>query len=93
MKAIWNDTILAESEDTKVVEENHYFPPESLNTDFLQLSHTHSLCSQKGRASYFHLKVGDAKNPDAAWFYHYPAGKFAEIKDHVAFNDDVKIQK
>lgn len=93
MKAIWNDTVLAESDDTKVVENNHYFPADSINSEFFQLSDTHTTCPWKGKASYFHLKVGDKKNPDAAWFYPHPKEAASEIKDHVAFWKGVEIKK
>ena len=93
MKAIWKDTVLAESADTKIVEDNHYFPPESINSEFFQLSETHTLCPWKGKASYFHLQVGYEKNSDAAWFYPHPKEAAAEIKNHVAFWKGVKINK
>lgn len=93
MKAIWNNEVLAESNDTRVVEGNHYFPPDSINSMFFQLSDTHSVCPWKGRASYFHIKVGEEKNPDAAWFYPHPKEAAVEIKDHVAFWNGVEIKE
>lgn len=93
MKAIWNDTIIAESNNTKEVENNHYFPPDSINSDFFQLSDKHSVCPWKGRASYFHLQVGEARNENAAWFYPHPKPEAAQIKDHVAFWNGVEIKK
>lgn len=92
MKAIWNDTVVAESEKTVVVEGNHYFPPETINTDFFQLSSTHTTCPWKGEASYYNVVVGGETNKDAAWFYPEPKDAAAEIKDHVAFWRGVKVQ-
>lgn len=93
MKAIWNDTIIAESNNTIEVEGNQYFPPEAINSDFFQLSANHSVCPWKGRASYFHLQVGEARNEDAAWFYPHPKPEAAKIKDHVAFWNGVEIKE
>lgn len=93
MKAIWNDTVVAESDKTIEVENNHYFPPESINSDFFQLSDKHTVCPWKGRASYFHLQVGEARNEDAAWFYPHPKAEAARIKDHVAFWNGVEVTK
>lgn len=93
MKAIWNNTIIAESDKTIEVENNFYFPPDAIRSEFFQLSDTHTICSWKGKASYFHLQVGDASNPDAAWFYPHPKAEAAQIKDHVAFWKGVEIQK
>lgn len=91
MKAIWNGHIIAESKDTKVVENNHYFPPESINSEFFEPSDTHSTCPWKGKASYFHLKAGEEKNPDAAWYYPHPKEKAGSIKNHVAFWNGVEV--
>jgi uncharacterized protein (DUF427 family) len=93
MKAIWNNTVIAESDQTVEVENNQYFPPESINSEFFNLSDTHTVCPWKGRASYFHLKVGDEKNIDAAWFYPHPKPEAAQIKNYVAFWNGVKIEK
>ena len=93
MKAVWNEKVLAESNDTKVVEGNHYFPPDSINDDFFHLSDTHTTCPWKGKASYFHIQVGDEKNRDAAWFYPHPKDAAKEIKDHVAFWNGVEIKE
>ena len=92
MKAIWHDTILAESSDTKFLDENHYFPPDSLNSEFFQLSDTHSTAPGKGKASYFHIQVEENKNRDAAWFYPHPEEGAQQIKNHVAFGNGVEIQ-
>lgn len=93
MKAVWNGEVLAESNNTKVVENNHYFPPESLNDKYFQLSETRSTCPWKGKASYFHIKVGEKRNSDAAWYYPHPKEAAKEIKDHVAFWKEVKIEE
>ena len=93
MKAIWNDTVLAESDHTKVVENNHYFPPESINSDYFQLSDTHSTCPWKGKASYFHIKVENDRNEDAAWFYPHPKAEASQIKNHVAFWNGVEVKE
>ena len=91
MKAIWNDAVLAESTETKIIEGNHYFPPESVNQEFLTPSETHSTCPWKGEASYYHVVVNDHKNPDAAWYYPEPSDAAAEIKDYVAFWKGIDI--
>jgi uncharacterized protein (DUF427 family) len=93
MKAIWNNTVVAESNQTIEVENNQYFPPDAINSEFFQLSDTHTVCPWKGRASYFHLKVGDEKNPDAAWFYPHPKPEASKIKDYVAFWKGVEVKK
>jgi len=93
MKAIWNGEIIAESRSTKLVENNHYFPPESINSEFFQPSATRSSCAWKGRANYFNLQVGKQNNPDAAWFYPHPEREASEIKDHVAFWKGVEIEE
>jgi uncharacterized protein (DUF427 family) len=90
-KAVWNGAVLAESDETIVVEGNHYFPPKSLNGDyFLDSEHT-SICPWKGTASYFHIVVGDARNDNAAWIYRDPKPAAARIKDHVAFWKGVTV--
>lgn len=92
MKAIWNGTVLAESDQTVVVEGNHYFPPDSLNRDFFVGSTTHTTCPWKGEASYFSVVVDGQENTDAAWTYPNPSAAAQEIKDHVAFWRGVTVQ-
>ena len=92
MKAIWREAVLAESDDTVVVEGNHYFPPDSVNRDYFQQSDTHSTCPWKGEASYYDVVVGGQVNSDAAWYYPEPKQAAANIKDHVAFWKGVKVQ-
>ena len=91
MKAIWNGQTIAESGNTVVVEGNHYFPCESVKTEYLAESATHSTCPWKGEASYFSLKVGGQENRDAAWFYPAPKDAAKQLKDHVAFWKGVTI--
>jgi len=91
MKAIWNDTVLAESDQTVVVEGNHYFPPNSINTQYFRESKTHSTCPWKGQANYYNITVGGETNPDAAWFYPNPKEAAQHIKDHVAFWKGVQV--
>jgi uncharacterized protein (DUF427 family) len=92
MKASWNGAVLAESDDTVVVENNHYFPPESINTDYFADSDTHTTCAWKGEASYKTIEVDGQLNPDAAWYYPQPKEAAAEIKDYFAFWNGVTIE-
>jgi len=91
MKAIWKKTTLAESDRTIVVERNHYFPPDSINSTYFEDSETHTHCSWKGQASYYNIVVDGQRNGDAAWYYSEPMEKAAQIKDHVAFWKGVEI--
>lgn len=91
MKAIWNNQIIAQSEKTIVIENNHYFPPESIQKDFFKLSDTHTICPWKGEASYYNLIVDGKENTDAAWYYKNPSEKAKTIKNFVAFWKGVKI--
>ncbi len=85
MRAIWNDTVLAESDDTVVVEGNHYFPANALRREYLRPSNHHSVCPWKGTASYYDVVVGDAVNANAAWYYPEPKPEAAQIAGRVAF--------
>ena len=85
MKATWNGTTIAESDDTIVVEGNHYFPPDSINRDYLEASDNTSRCPWKGLASYYSIAVDGEVNEDAAWYYPEPSEAARQIKDHVAF--------
>lgn len=91
MKATWSNVDLAESEQTVVVEGNHYFPPEAINKEYFQESSTHSTCPWKGEASYYNVVVNGQVNKDAAWYYPEPKAAAAEIKNHVAFWRGVKV--
>ncbi len=92
MKAIWNGEILAESDDTVVVEGNHYFPPESINQKFFQNSETHTVCPWKGTASYYTLAVEGKENQDAAWFYPEASELAKNIQGYVAFWKGVEVK-
>ncbi len=91
MKAIWNGHIIAESDDTVVVENNHYFPRESVRTDFVTSSDTHTTCPWKGVASYYTIQVDGKSNVDAAWYYPDPKPAAREIAGRVAFWKGVQI--
>jgi uncharacterized protein (DUF427 family) len=92
VQAVWNGQVIAESEDTVVVEGNHYFPRESVRQDVLRDSNTQTRCPWKGLASYFSLEVDGKVNPDAAWSYPEPKEAAKEIQGHVAFWKDVDIR-
>jgi uncharacterized protein (DUF427 family) len=92
MKAVWKDAVLAESDQTVVVEGNHYFPPEAVHRQYLKPSDTHTTCSWKGQASYYHVEVDGEVNRDAAWYYPDPKDAAQNIKDHVAFWKGVEIK-
>ena len=91
MKAIWNGTLLAESEDIVVVEGNRYFPESALKREHVRPSATHTTCGWKGVASYYDVVVGDAVNHDAAWYYREPKEAAKEILGRVAFWKGVEI--
>jgi uncharacterized protein (DUF427 family) len=91
MKAIWKNTVIAESKDTVVVEGNHYFPASSLNREFVTFSNHKTMCPWKGQASYYSLMVNGEMNPDSVWYYPNPKPEAAHIKGHVAFWKGVTI--
>jgi uncharacterized protein (DUF427 family) len=91
MKAIWQETVLAESDKTIVVEGNHYFPPESIKKEFFQESGTHTTCGWKGIASYYTVKINGKDNRDSAWYYPEPSDAAKEIKGYIAFWRGVEI--
>ena len=93
MKAIWKGQTIAESNDTLVVENNHYFPPDSVDRSFLMDSKTTTTCPWKGKAHYYTLVVNGEQNPDAAWYYPKPKPAAKEIKDYVAFWRGVEISE
>lgn len=92
MKAIWNGKTLVESDETIVIENNHYFPPSSLNKDYFKTSDHQSTCPWKGLASYYTVEVDGEKNQNAAWYYPEPKDAAKEIKGYVAFWKGVKIE-
>ncbi len=91
MKALWNDTVLAESDDTVVVEGNHYFPPDSVRREHLRPSDHRTRCPWKGEASYYTVVADGETNENAAWYYPAPKDAASQIKDHVAFWRGVKV--
>jgi uncharacterized protein (DUF427 family) len=91
VRAIWNGHVIAESDDTVVVEGNHYFPASSVDARVLVPSPTHTVCPWKGTASYYSLAVDGVVNADAAWFYPEPKDAAAQIRDRVAFWRGVQI--
>ncbi|MEO1526296.1 MAG: DUF427 domain-containing protein [Planctomycetota bacterium] len=90
-KATWNDQVIAESDDTEIVDGNHYFPPTSINSEFFRDSDHSSVCGCKGTASYFDVVVGDKTNKDAAWYYPDPKDEVQQIKGYVAFWKGVEV--
>ncbi|UJF28716.1 DUF427 domain-containing protein [Kaistella sp. 97-N-M2] len=93
MKAIWNGKILAESNSTIVVENNHYFPDDSLNKDFFFLTNHHTSCPWKGQASYYNIEVDGKTNENGAWFYPSPNDAAMNIKNYVAFWQGVEVKE
>jgi uncharacterized protein (DUF427 family) len=91
-KAVWNGTVIAESDDTVVVEGNHYFPPDSLERGALAESTTTSVCPWKGTASYYDVVVDGRVNAGAAWYYPAPTDAAAGIRDRVAFWRGVTVE-
>lgn len=90
-KATWNDAVLAESDQTVMVDGNHYFPIDSLNKDYFRDSDAHTVCGWKGTASYYDVVVDGKVNEQAAWYYPDPKDAAAEIKGHVAFWKGVRV--
>ena len=93
MKAIWNQQVLAESDDTVVVEGNHYFPPDSVKREFLQDSATTTVCPWKGTANYYTLMVDGQSNPDAAWYYADTRPAADQVRGRIAFWKGVQISE
>lgn len=93
MKAIWNNQVIAESDDIIMVEGNSYFPIESVKKEFLSQSDTETICHWKGKASYYDLKVDGSTNRDAAWYYSDPRPLAEGIKGRVAFWKGVQVVK
>ena len=92
MKATWNGVTIAESDDTVIVEGNHYFPESSLNRQYVTFSNHRSSCPWKGQAQYYSLFVNGEMNPDSVWYYAEPLEAAAEIKGRVAFGRGVKVE-
>jgi uncharacterized protein (DUF427 family) len=96
--AHFNDTIIAESDDTILIEGNHYFPPEAVDSDYLQDSDTHTTCPWKGEASYYHVQVDGETAEDAAWYYPNPKDGAAEqvgqdFVGYIAFWRGVEVRE
>lgn len=91
MKAIWKDTVIAESDDIVTIEGNHYFPESSVNREFITFSNHKTSCAWKGQASYYSLMVNGELNTDAAWYYADPKPEAANIKGRVAFWKGVNV--
>lgn len=92
MRAVWNDQVIAESDDTIVVEGNHYFPPDSIDPKYFTATSTTSICPWKGTASYYTVTVDGEQNADAAWYYASPLAAATEIAGYVAFWKGVTVQ-
>lgn len=90
-KAIWNGAVLAQSDDTVVVEGNHYFPATAISCEYFQPSEKHTVCPWKGTASYYNVVVGEKENRDAAWFYPEPKDAAKQIAGRVAFWKGVQV--
>jgi uncharacterized protein (DUF427 family) len=91
MQAIWNSTVIADSNDTVLVEGNHYFPESALKREFITFSNHKTSCAWKGQASYYSLLVNGETNSDAVWYYADPKPEAASIKGRVAFWKGVKV--
>jgi uncharacterized protein (DUF427 family) len=91
MKAVWNGVVVAESDDTVVVEGNHYFPESALKKEYVVGSNHRTMCSWKGQANYYSLIVGGDLNPDAVWYYADPKEAAAQIRGRVAFWKGVRV--
>jgi len=91
VRAVWNDTVIAESDDTVVVEGNHYFPPGAVRSGHLEPAAATSVCPWKGTASYYDVVVDGTRNAGSAWYYPDPKDAAAEIKDRVAFWRGVEV--
>lgn len=91
MRATWKGTVIAESDDTIVIEGNHYFPPDSIRSENFNESPHQTTCPWKGEASYYDVVVDGERNENAAWYYPHPKDAAKEIKDYVAFWRGVEV--
>jgi uncharacterized protein (DUF427 family) len=91
MKAIWNDTVIAQSNDTVIVEQNHYFPADSVDDQLLVDSDHTSICPWKGTANYYHVEANGETNANAAWYYTHPKSAAKEIEGRIAFWKGVQV--
>lgn len=93
MKAIWNNKVIAESNETIVVENNHYFPADSIKQEYFETSDLHSTCPWKGQASYYTVDVDGNKNENGAWYYPSTSEHAKHIEGYVAFWRGVKVEE
>lgn len=93
MKAIWNNIVIAESNITRIIENNHYFPADSVHKEYLKTSDKHTSCPWKGEASYYTIEADGKTNADAAWYYPEPKEAAQEIKNYVAFWKGVEVSE
>jgi uncharacterized protein (DUF427 family) len=91
-KALWNGVVVAESDVTEILDENHYFPPDSIHRQYFRDSEHHTVCGWKGTASYYDVVVEENANANAAWYYPAPKDAVAKVRDYVAFWKGVQIQ-
>lgn len=91
-KAIWNNTVIAESDETIIVEGNHYFPPQSIKQAYFTANGRHTTCPWKGQASYYDITIDGQVNQGGAWYYPAPKSAAQEIKDYVAFWRGVRVE-
>ena len=92
MKAVWKGAVLAESDRTEVVENNHYFPPDTIKSEYFKPSESHSVCPWKGTASYYTVEVNGDRNADAAWYYPQTKDAAKNIEGYVAFWKGVEVR-
>ena len=92
MRATWNGEVIAESNETVVVEGNHYFPADSIKREYFSTSATHTVCGWKGTANYYDLAVNGDKNKDAAWYYPEAKDDAKNIEGYVAFWKGVEVK-
>ncbi len=93
MKAIWNGKVIAESDDTIVIEGNHYFPHDAINKDYFEGTDTHTVCNWKGTANYYSIVVDGERNEDAAWYYPSTSSMAKNIENRVAFWKGVEVKE
>lgn len=91
VSAVWKDTTIATSDETVIVDDNHYFPPPAVDKSLLEVSEHMSVCPVKGTARYFHIRVGSALKANAAWTYSDPTPVAEGIRDHIAFWKGVDV--
>ena len=91
-KAIWNQTIIAESDKTIMIEGNHYFPPSSVNQTYLKAANSQATCPWKGLSDYLNIEIDGQVNPEAAWTYPNPSEAASQIKGYIAFGNGIQIE-